>query len=107
MALGEGLLQPDSPSRPITPSDMFAFFFLMVGPIKILGSFVQMTRNAEQAFARKLAVRAFLVSCAALVFAGSIGERSMRQYHISVPVLAIAAGIILFLVALQAVMHRF
>ena len=86
---------------------MFAFFFLMVGPIKILGSFVQMTRNAEQAFARKLAVRAFLVSCAALVFAGSIGERSMRQYHISVPVLAIAAGIILFLVALQAVMHRF
>jgi len=31
----------------------------------------------------------------------------MRNYHISVPVLAMAAGIILFLVALQTVMHQF
>ena len=31
----------------------------------------------------------------------------MRKYHISVPVLGIAAGIILFLVALQTVMQQF
>jgi small neutral amino acid transporter SnatA (MarC family) len=31
----------------------------------------------------------------------------MRQYHVSVPVLAIAAGIILFLVALQTIMEQF
>lgn len=94
-------------SRLISPSDMFAFFFLMLGPLKILGPFVQMTRNADAVFARRLAVRAFLVSCVSLVFAALIGEHSMRRYHISVPVLAIAAGIILFLVALRTVMQQF
>jgi len=106
-AAAQGLLQGASVARPVTPSEMFAFFFLMLGPIKILGPFVQMTRKADAGFTRKLAVRAFLVSCVSLLFAGFIGERSMRQYHISVPVLAIAAGIILFLVALRTVMQQF
>jgi multiple antibiotic resistance protein len=91
----------------VTLTEMFTFLFLMLGPIKILGPFVQLTRKSDEAFAKRLAIRAFLFSCAALVFAALIGERSMRKYHISVPVLAIAAGIILFLVALQTVMHQF
>ncbi len=91
----------------VTLTEMFTFLFLMLGPIKILGPFVQMTRGSEAAFAKRLALRAFLFSCAALVFAAFIGERSMRKYHIAVPVLAIAAGIILFLVALQTVMQQF
>ena len=107
LAFAQGVSTAPSTFRPVTPGEMFAFFFLMLGPIKILGPFVQMTRNAEPAFARRLAVRACLVSCVSLLFAGSIGERSMRQYHISLPVLAIAAGIILFLVALQTVMQQF
>jgi len=106
-AAAQGLLQGDSVARPVTPREMFAFFFLMLGPIKILGPFVQMTRKADPTFTRRLAVRAFLVSCASLLFAGFIGEWSMRRYHISVPVLAIAAGIILFLIALQTVMQQF
>ena len=100
------------PSEPhllhtVTLTEMFTFLFLMLGPIKILGPFVQLTRKDDDAFAKRLAIRAFLFSCAALVFAAFIGERSMRKYHISVPVLAIAAGIILFLVALQTVLHQF
>jgi small neutral amino acid transporter SnatA (MarC family) len=91
----------------VTITEMFTFLFLMLGPIKILGPFVQLTRKGDEAFAKRLAIRAFLFSCAALVFAAFIGERSMRKYHISVPVLTIAAGIILFLVALQTVMHQF
>jgi len=104
--------QGSTPSEPhlihtVTMSEMFTFLFLMLGPIKILGPFVQITRKSDGALAKRLAIRAFLFSCAALVFAAFIGESSMRKYHISVPVLAIAAGIILFLVALQTVMHQF
>jgi len=104
--------QDATPSEPhllhtITTTEMFTFLFLMLGPIKILGPFVQMTRKGDEVFAKRLAVRAFFFSCAALAVAAVIGERSMRKYHISVPVLAIAAGIILFLVALQTVMHQF
>ena len=100
---------PVNPARPFTVSiaEMFTFLFLMLGPIKILGPFVQLTRKGDEVFAKRLAFRAFLHSCAALVFAALVGERSIRNYHISVAVLAIAAGIILFLVALQTVMHQF
>jgi len=104
--------QDPTPSEPhlihtITMSEMFTFLFLMLGPIKILGPFVRLTRKSDETFAKRLAIRAFLFSCAALAFAAFLGERSMRKYHISVPVLAIAAGIILFLVALQTVMQQF
>ncbi len=90
-----------------TLGEMFTFFFLMLGPIKILGPFVQMTRGGDAAFARKLAIRGFLFSCAALAVAALIGENSIRKYHIHIAVLAIAAGVILFLVALQTVLHQF
>jgi multiple antibiotic resistance protein len=86
---------------------MFTFFFLMLGPIKILGPFAQITRKADAALTRRIAIRAFLYSCAALVLAVVIGEEFLRKFNIRVPVLAIAAGIILFLVALRAVLEQF
>ncbi len=91
----------------VTMTEVFTFLFLMLGPIKILGPFVRLTHNGDAEFAKRLAIRAFVFSCVALAVAAVIGERSMRKYLISVPVLAIAAGIILFLVALQTVMHQF
>src|SRR5277367_2156636 len=96
-------------SRPLSFSfsEMFTFFFLMLGPLKILGPFVQMTRGRDANFVRMLAFRAFGFSCVALLFAAIAGEHSLRKYHISVAVLAIAAGIILFLVALRTVMQQF
>jgi small neutral amino acid transporter SnatA (MarC family) len=84
-------------ARTISPGEMFTFFFLMLGPLKILGPFVQLAGQGDTQFARRLA----------LLFAAVIGERSMRQYHVSEPVLAIAAGIILFLVALKTIMEQF
>lgn len=86
---------------------MFTFFFLMLGPLKILGPFAHLTKNGDATFARRLAIRAFLYSCLALVFAAFLGENSIRKYHISLGVLGIAAGIILFLVALRTVMEQF
>jgi len=93
--------------RTVSLSEMFAFFFLMLGPLKILGPFARMTSGSDVTFTRRLAFRAFLYSCVALVLAAVAGENSIRKYHISVPVLAIAAGIILFLVALRTIMEQF
>jgi multiple antibiotic resistance protein len=42
-----------------------------------------------------------------LLLAAVIGENSLRKYDIRVAVLAIAAGVILFLVALRTVMEEF
>jgi multiple antibiotic resistance protein len=98
---------PEQVVRSFSLGEMLTFFFLMLGPLKILGPFVQMTRNGDANFARRLALRAFVYSCLALVLAAVIGENSLRKYHISVAVLAIAAGVILFLVALRTVMQQF
>ncbi len=87
--------------------EMFTFFFLMLGPLKILGPFVQITGKGDAKFGRRLAIRAFLVSCVSLILAALIGENSIRRYHIRVAVLAIAGGILLFLVALRTVMEQF
>jgi small neutral amino acid transporter SnatA (MarC family) len=87
--------------------EMFTFFFLMLGPLKILGPFVRITSKGDAKFARRVAIRAFVVSCVSLILAALIGENSLRRYHIRVAVLAIAGGIILFLVALRTVMEQF
>src|SRR5271155_652164 len=63
-----------SAPRAMSLTEMFTFLFLMLGPLKILGPFVQLTRKGDQVFARRLAIRAFIYSCLALAFAAMIGE---------------------------------
>jgi multiple antibiotic resistance protein len=106
-AQGEPASSERVPVRSFSFGEMFTFFFLMLGPLKILGPFVQMTHNGDPAFARRLAFRGFAYSCVALLLAAIVGENSINKYHISIPVLGIAAGVILFLVALRTVMEEF
>jgi len=109
MALQNGPAAAANPAQFTTISlgQMFTYFFLMLGPLKILGPFEAMTRKGDAAFARKLALRGFLFSCLTLLIAGILGEELLLRYRISIPVLMIAAGVILFLVALNAVMQQF
>jgi multiple antibiotic resistance protein len=86
---------------------IFALLFLMIGPLKILGPFVAMTRGTEPAFRRQLATRAILFSAAALVLAGSIGHQMLRNFNIPIPILALTGGLVLFLVALQTLLEQF
>ena len=96
-----------APAYRFTFRAMFTFFFLMLGPLKVIGPFVQLTRSAAPSFTRRLAFRAFLFSCLALLATVLIGESAMKRFHVSVEVLAITAGIILFLVALKTVLQQF
>jgi multiple antibiotic resistance protein len=88
-------------------AQIFVFLFLMLGPLKIIGPFVRLTRGADTGLTRQIAGRATLISCAALVIAAVIGESQLNSYGIPVPVLSLAAGIILFLVALLDILHQF
>src|SRR5262249_56887340 len=93
--------------RPITWGMIFALLFLMLGPIKLLGPFAAATKDCDRVFRLRLATRAFLFSVAAVTIAAALGEQVLDNFAIPVLVLQIAAGLILFLVALQAVMHHF
>ena len=85
---------------------IFLMLFLMIGPIKILVPFVEMTRGADRAFRRTLARRAILFSAAALALAGVLGRSMLENFEISLPVLALTGGLVLFLVALRTVLQQ-
>ncbi|HXV28793.1 MAG TPA: MarC family protein, partial [Sinorhizobium sp.] len=85
---------------------IFLMLFLMLGPIKILVPFVGMTQGSDPAFRRALARRAILFSAAALALAGLLGRSMLENFEISLPVLALTGGVILFLVALQTVLQQ-
>jgi multiple antibiotic resistance protein len=85
---------------------IFFMLFLMLGPIKVLAPFVSMTHTAGPAFRRTVARRAILFAAAALAVAGLLGRTMLENFDISLPVLALTAGVILFLVALQTVLHQ-
>jgi multiple antibiotic resistance protein len=86
---------------------MFTFFFLMLGPFKIVAPFVKITKNATPAFTRQIAFRATLYSSITLLLAAFLGETILSKYGIPLPILALSAGIILFLVALLNIIKQF
>lgn len=86
---------------------IFTFLFLMLGPFKIIGPFSKITKGADAAVIRRTAIQATVFASAALLIAAVLGERILSSYGIPLPILSLAAGIILFLVALQSIMQQF
>ena len=86
---------------------VLTFLFLMLGPFKIIGPFAKITKGADAALTRQIALRATLFSSIALLVAAFTGEYILTRYGIPLPILALAAGIILFLVALQNILQQF
>ncbi|TLD43607.1 MAG: Multiple antibiotic resistance protein marC [Candidatus Jettenia ecosi] len=87
--------------------EIFTFFMLMLGPIKVLVPFVKMTRDTNTRFRCKLALIATLISTIGCLAAAFMGQRILKSWHISISALMLAGGIILFLVALQMIMQMY
>ena len=88
-------------------TQIFTFFFLTLGPIKIISPFIKITRNAGIALTRQIAIRATIFSSLALLVAAFIGESMLAKYGIPLPILKMSGGIILFLVALLNIIQQF
>jgi len=88
-------------------AQIFTFLFLMLGPFKIIGPFAKVTKGMDVQQTRKIALEAVLFSSLALLLAALVGEMALASYGIPLPLLALAAGIILFLVALISILKQF
>lgn len=99
--VGAGLPEVEFGARKI-----FFMLFLMLGPIKILVPFVTITRSWDTHLRLRMAMRAILFSAAALAIAGLLGCTMLENFEISLPVLAMTGGIILFLVALRTILQQ-
>lgn len=81
--------------------------FLMLGPFKIIGPYNKMTKDADPALVRQFSIRGILFSSLALLLAALIGENIISNYGIPIPIMGMAGGIILFLVAILNVIRQF
>lgn len=91
----------------IETAQIFTFLFLMLGPFKIIGPFAKMTEHASPELIRQLSLRAIFYSILAILAASFLGEMILTKYGIPLPVLAMTAGLILFLVALSGVIRQY
>lgn len=86
---------------------IFGILFLMIGPLKIVPTFVKLTANADDALRKQLAFRGFLISTVSILLAALFGQKLLAKYQISLSAIVASAGLVLFLVALRIVMSQY
>ena len=89
-------------------SDVFVLLFVTLGPpLKVPGSYFDVTRTLEPRAAKALATRAFAFALAASLIGGMVGAGLMTKWHISIPAMTLAAGVVFFLVSLKSVLAEY
>lgn len=88
-------------------SQILILLVVTLGPLKILGPFVQQTRDLEGEALRRLTLRVFLLSVVSVLVAAFLGSALLVKWGISLAALLLAIGVIFFLVALQMVLAQY
>jgi multiple antibiotic resistance protein len=91
----------------IGPAEIFMIFFVMLGPLKVLGPFVERTRGLDEGTARQVAWWTFVIACVAIVIGGLLGRTMLTNWRVSVPALRLTGGIVFFLVALRQLLEQY
>ncbi len=84
----------------------FVLFFVVVEPITLVPLFAAMTEGADEAFRRRMALKAVIVAGLVLLLFAVGGAWFLRMMGISMAAFRIAGGIMLFLIALEMVFAR-
>jgi multiple antibiotic resistance protein len=88
-------------------SKIFTFFFLTLGPKTVIAPFARTTAGLEIGTRRKIALATTGISLLSIVIASTIGVRVLNNWGISTAALLVAAGIILFLIALESIRSQY
>lgn len=88
-------------------SKIFTFFFLTLGPKAIISPFAKSTAGFDNATRTRAALLVTAISLLSIVIAATIGVRVLKNWGVSPGALLIAAGIILFLIALESIRSQF
>ena len=86
---------------------IFTFFFLTLGPKAVIAPFAQRTAALDSGQRAKVALTAAGISLLSIVIAATIGVRVLTNWGVSTGALLIAAGIILFLIALESIRSQY
>lgn len=88
-------------------SKIFTFFFLTLGPKAVIAPFAQSTAKLDAVTTKRVALATTAISLLSILVASTIGVRVLTSWGISTGALLIAAGVILFLIALESIRERY
>ena len=86
---------------------VFILLFVTLGPIKVVGPFMQLMRDVDDAEMKRIAMRAFVLAVIAAVLGGIVGRALVENWQISAAALTLAGGIIFLLVGLSVVLEQY
>jgi small neutral amino acid transporter SnatA (MarC family) len=89
------------------PGEIFTIFFITIGPLKLIGPFVQRTHGLDDATVRQIAVRAFLTATISAIAGGFLGAMLLSNWHISIGAMVITAGLVFLLVGLRQILEQY
>ena len=84
-------------------SELFVIFLITLGPLKSAIVYVTLTADADAGFRRRIAIRTVLIATVVSILFVLAGEFLLDAFHISIPALKLAGGLILMLYALEMV----
>jgi multiple antibiotic resistance protein len=88
-------------------SKIFTFFFLTLGPKAVVAPFARSTASLDAGTRNRVAFLVTGISLLSILIAATIGVRVLKNWGISTGALLIAAGIILFLIALESIRGQY
>lgn len=91
----------------LAASNIFIIFFVTLGPIKIIPTFIKLTQDADDDLRRSLALNSAGLATIIIVLVALIGGNILTKWTVSMSALLMAAGIMLFLASLKAVMSQY
>jgi multiple antibiotic resistance protein len=88
----------------VDTAHIFTFFFIMLGPVKMIIPYARATKTLDKGQLLSLSWKSALMGAIIAVAGGFIGKVLMTSWGVAVPVLMLGAGIVFFLFALNVVL---
>lgn len=84
--------------------DLLIIFAVVAGPTKAVAVMIASTQHLPAPERRRIAIKAVLTSTCILFVFALLGQQIIKFFHVSVPALEIAGGVILFVFAINLVL---
>src|SRR6478609_628986 len=89
----------------VEPAQIFTFFFVTLGPLKLIAPFAFRTRDVDLARSRRIGLWAFAVATISVLAGGLLGSNLLVTWRVSMPALQLSGGIVFFLVAMRQLLE--
>ena len=91
----------------VEPAQIFTFFFVTLGPLKLIAPFAFRTRDVDLARSRRIGLWAFAVATISVLAGGLLGSNLLVTWRVSMPALQLSGGIVFFLVAMRQLLEQY